>query len=350
MALDTLVVWPASGAPAVAVWLGWNGMHEPYKGYGGAEQFVTIRQGAASAEIGRALADARVVRDGRLFRAAVWWSGHGRSLKAGEYRFDRAVTPLDVIDVLVRGDVYTQRITFPEGLTIEEMAKLYETNGFGLAREFVEAARSPERIRDLDPAAADLEAYLSPKPYAMPRHVPASRVIGAMVDRFRSVYGEEMRTRAAAEGLTVRQLVTLASIVEKETGKPEERPMVAAVYRNRMKIGMPMQADPTIVYAIHQPPSITHPLPLGPLQLLAEELEVAARRRLDQAEQMRCFLHANDVAFVHGIPVLPVIGDEHVFGAVGRFGADFDLRISGNDDGPVGERVRRDWRQQQRID
>jgi UPF0755 protein len=86
----------------------------------------------------------------------------------------------------------------------------------------------------------------------MPRHVPASRVIGAMVDRFRSIYGEEMRTRAAAEGLTVRQLVTLASIVEKETGKPEERPMVAAVYRNRMKIGMPMQADPTIVYALQK--------------------------------------------------------------------------------------------------
>src|SRR6267143_535114 len=80
------------------------------------------------------------------FGAAVWWSGQGRSLKAGEYRFDRAVTPLDVIDVLVRGDVYTQRITFPEGLTIEEMAKLYETNGFGLARDFVEAARSAERI------------------------------------------------------------------------------------------------------------------------------------------------------------------------------------------------------------
>ncbi len=252
LALVTLVVVLASGATAVAVWLGWNGMHEPYKGYGGAEQFVTIRQGAASAEIGRALADARVVRDGRLFRAAVWWSGHGRSLKAGEYRFDRAVTPLDVIDVLVRGDVYTQRITFPEGLTIEEMAKLYETNGFGLAREFVEAARSPERIRDLDPGAADLEGYLFPETYAMPRHVPASRVIGAMVDRFRSVYGEEMRTRAAAEGLTVRQLVTLASIVEKETGKPEERPMVAAVYRNRMKIGMPMQADPTIVYALQK--------------------------------------------------------------------------------------------------
>jgi len=251
-ALVALIIVLSSGAAAVAVWLGWSGMHESYKGYGGAEQFVTIRQGAASGEIGRTLADAHVVRDPRLFRAAVWWSGRGRSLKAGEYRFDRAVTPLDVIDVLVRGDVYTQRITFPEGLTIEEMAKLYETNGFGRASDFVQAARSPERIRDLDPAAPDLEGYLFPETYAMPRHVPASRLIAAMVDRFRAVYGEEMRTRAAAEGLTMRQVVTLASIVEKETGRGEERPLVAAVFRNRMKIGMPLQTDPTIVYALEK--------------------------------------------------------------------------------------------------
>src|SRR6185369_16743253 len=205
LSIFLLVVVVAVGAAAVAVWLGWNDIHEPYKGYNSTEQYVTVRQGASSVEIGRTLADARVVRDPRSFRVALWWTGNGRNLKAGEYRFDRAVTPLDVIDVLVRGDVYTQRITFPEGLTIEEMAKLYETNGFGRASDFVQAARSPERIRDLDPAAPDLVGYLFPETYAMPRHVPASRLIAAMVDRFRAVYGEEMRTRAAAEGLTMRQ-------------------------------------------------------------------------------------------------------------------------------------------------
>jgi UPF0755 protein len=235
-----------------AVWFGWSDLHAPYKGYTGTERFVTIRQGASSGEIGRVLADARVIKQPRLFRAALWWTGQGRNLKAGEYRFDHPVTPLDVVGVLARGEVYTQKLTIPEGLTIEEMAKLYESHGFGRARDFVEAAEDVTRIADLDPAATNLEGYLFPETYALPRNGGAARLVGQMVDRFRTVYGEQMRARAAGQGLTTRQVVTLASIVEKETGKSDERPLVAAVFRNRLKIGMPMQADPTVVYALQR--------------------------------------------------------------------------------------------------
>ena len=238
------------GAAGIALWRGWNDLHEPYKGYSGTEQFVTIRQGASSSEIGRQLASAQVLRDARSFRAAVWWTGRGRSLKAGEYRFDHALTPLQVVDVLARGDVYTQRLTFPEGLNVEEMAKLYESHGFGRATDFIAAARNVKRVRQLDDKASDLEGYLFPETYALPRQTPAARLVDLMVDRFLAVYDDQMRARAAAQGLTMRQAVTLASLVEKETGKPEERPIVAAVYRNRMKVGMPMQADPTVVYAL----------------------------------------------------------------------------------------------------
>jgi len=244
------VVVLLAAAAAVVGWVGWQQLHERYQGYTGPEQFVTIRQGASSSEIGRQLATAQVVRDPRLFRAALWWTGRGRSLKAGEYRFDHEVTPLEVLDVLVRGDVYTLRLTFPEGLNIEEMAKLYESRGFGKGSDFVAAARNGNRIRELDGKASDLEGYLFPETYSLPRQISAARVVGLMVDRFRAVYDDTMRARASAEGLTTRQAVTLASLIEKETGKPEERPLVAAVYRNRMKIGMPMQADPTVVYAL----------------------------------------------------------------------------------------------------
>jgi UPF0755 protein len=250
--LVLLVFVLVTAGAAVAAWRAWNDIHASYKGYDTPEQFVVIRQGSASGEIGRALADAHIVSDARVFRIALWWTSQGRNLKAGEYRFDHALTPLQVVDVIVRGEVYTQRVTFPEGLTIEEMAKLYESHGFGRARDFVEAAHTVERIADLDPEAPDLEGYLFPETYALARKGEASRLIDLMVDRFRSVYGEELRTRAAAEGLTTRQVVTLASLVEKETGKAEERPMVAAVFRNRLKIGMPMQADPTIVYALEK--------------------------------------------------------------------------------------------------
>jgi UPF0755 protein len=252
LSLIVLLLLLAGGAAALALWFGWNGIHQPYKGYEGAEQFVTIRQGASSVQIGRDLADAQVVSDPRLFRVALWWTGKGRSLKAGEYRFDRALSPLDIVDVLARGEVYTQKLTIPEGLTIEEMAKLYEAHGFGRARDFVDATRDVERIRDLDPDATDLEGYLFPETYSLARSGGAPKLIAMMVDRFRSVYGEDMRKRATAEGLSTRQVVTLASLVEKETAQPDERPIVASVYRNRMKIGMPMQADPTIVYALEK--------------------------------------------------------------------------------------------------
>jgi UPF0755 protein len=248
--VGSLLVVLLAAAAGLVLWRGWNDLHEPYKGYSGTEQFVTIRQGASSSEIGRQLASAQVLRDARSFRAAAWWTGRGRRLKAGEYRFDHALTPLEVVDMLARGDVYTQRLTFPEGLNVEEMAKVYESHGFGRAADFLAAARNVNRIRELDPKASDLEGYLFPETYALPRQTAAARLVDLMVDRFLAIYDEQMRARAAAQGMTMRQVVTLASLVEKETGRAEERPIVAAVYRNRMKIGMPMQADPTVVYAL----------------------------------------------------------------------------------------------------
>jgi UPF0755 protein len=223
-------------------------VHEPYKGYDAAEQFVDIPPGTGMAEIRRRLVAAGVVRDDVVLRAALWWTGQSRNLRAGEYRFDRPMTPVEVIDRLARGDVYTRSITFPEGLTIQEMARLYEMREFGTASEFVEAARNAALINDLDPEARDLEGYLFPDTYALPRGTPAARLVGLMVDRFRASYPEE--ARAAAGEMTTREVVTLASLVEKETGKAEERQLVAAVYRNRLRIGMPMQADPTVVYAL----------------------------------------------------------------------------------------------------
>lgn len=230
----------------------WGRMHEPYKGYDAAEQFVEVPAGSATRQIGRRLVATGVVRDEFAFRAAMWWAGRGRTLKAGEYRFDRPMSVVEVIDVLARGDVYERLITFPEGLTIAEMARIYEARGFGPTRDFLSAAGDVTAISDLDPQAPDLEGYLFPETYALPRGTPAARLIGLMVDRFRAAYTPELQTAAQAQGLTTRQVVTLASLVEKETGKPEERPIVAAVYHNRMKIGMGMQADPTIVYALRK--------------------------------------------------------------------------------------------------
>ena len=121
-------------------------------------------------------------------------------------------------------------------------------------------------IRDLDPGAADLEGYLFPETYALPRGTTAAAVVAQMVDAFKNALTPEIRSHATAAGLSIRQLVTLASLVEKETGTAAERPLVAAVYANRLKIGMGMQADPTVIYALQKAGTYTGNLRRDDLQ------------------------------------------------------------------------------------
>jgi len=234
---------------AFAAWAAF-GVIQPYKGYAGEEQFVEIPPGSGPGAIGRHLADAGVIRDLLTFRIEVLRSGDGRRLRAGEYRFDRPMTPKEVVAKLARGDVYLLPITFREGLTIQEMASLYESKGLGPAGEFVTAASDPQLVRGLDPAARNLEGYLFPDTYNMTRHSTAAQLVGRMVSAFEKELTPELRAKAEGHGLSVRELVTLASIVEKETGKAEERPLVAAVYANRLRIGMGLQCDPTVIYAL----------------------------------------------------------------------------------------------------
>jgi UPF0755 protein len=225
-------------------------LNEPFRGYPAQEVFVEVPAGEGPRGIAQRLIAAGVVRDELTFRVALWRSGQARRLQAGEYRFDRPMTAREVVDKLARGDVVLLPLTFREGLTIDEMSRVFATSGFGAAAAFVAAAKDASLVQAIDPQASDLEGYLFPDTYALPRGSDAPRVVRAMVDRLHQVLTPELRQRAAARGLTVRQLVTLASLVEKETARPEERPLVAAVYSNRLKIGMGLQCDPTVIYAL----------------------------------------------------------------------------------------------------
>ena len=242
-----LLVLVGAGAAAGLMYVRVN---QPYRGYQGAEQFVEIPQGIGSLPIGERLVQAGVIRDLATYRTALWMSGQGRHLKAGDYRFDHAMTPFEIIDKIARGDVFVITVTFPEGLRLAEMAKIFESHGLGPAASFVQAAKDAAPIRDLDPAAKDLEGYLFPETYALPRHTDAAKLVRMMVARFDKVFTPELRQAAAARNLTARQAVTLASIVEKETAKADERPLVAAVYTTRLRIGMALQCDPTVIYAL----------------------------------------------------------------------------------------------------
>jgi peptidoglycan lytic transglycosylase G len=238
-------------AAAAGAWF-YLGVDRPFKGYDGAEQFVEIPQGSGTAAIGQRLAGAGVIRDGISFKLALWLSGNARRLQAGEYRFDRAMTARQVADKIARGDVYVRPITFPEGLTAKQMAAVYESKDFGEAREFLDATKNAALVSAIDPAAKDLEGYLFPDTYKLPRNSTADQLVGRMVADFMKALTPDIIEQAEARGMNVRQLVTMASIVEKETGNPAERPLVAAVYANRLKIGMGLQCDPTVIYALER--------------------------------------------------------------------------------------------------
>jgi UPF0755 protein len=239
----------AAAAAAGGAWWVNRQLQTPFQGFEGGERFVEIPMGASTAAIGRRLADAGVVRDVWIFRAAVWWSGQARALQAGEYRFEGPATPFEVVARIAEGRVFGRPLTFPEGLTLAEMAEIFEMRGFGPAKAFLTAARNPAPVADLDSAARDLEGYLFPSTYVLSRTDTAEELVSMMVAQFRSVW-EQVAKGHDLRGMSVREVLSLASLVEKETAAPAERPMVSAVYRNRLDRRMPLQADPTVVYAL----------------------------------------------------------------------------------------------------
>ena len=212
--------------------------------------FVEIAPGDSTRAIAHRLVASGVVADDWTFRLAAWRSGRDRDLQAGEYFFDAPVSPLEAVEKIAGGRVYLRTVTFPEGLTLPEMAAIFDAADFGAAGAFRAAAGQAGLVADLDPDAADLEGYLFPETYALPRHATAGDLVGAMVAQFRAEFDGELRALAVERDLSVHEAVTLASIIQKETGAAAEHGLVSGVYHNRLRIGMPLQSDPTVIYAL----------------------------------------------------------------------------------------------------
>jgi len=209
-----------------------------------------VTQGESAGAIGRRLHALGLVRHPAVFWALILVKGAGGHLRAGEYSLDGPVCLDEIVDILARGDVVRHEITFPEGKTLEEMAEIAAAAGFEAAR-FLSAARDPSPIQDLDPQAGDLEGYLFPDTYDLRPGGDAAALVSRMVQRFREVVGP-LTPRLAERNLTLRETVILASLVELETGRGEERPRIAAVFQNRLDKAMPLQTDPTVIYALRK--------------------------------------------------------------------------------------------------
>jgi UPF0755 protein len=225
---------------------GWTGYWYlgPYQGFG-PQTFVEIEHGMSSRAIARELAQDGVVRSPWAF-LLVRLVHPAAKLQAGEYRFGSAQTPWQVFDKIRKGDVFYEDFTVPEGSNIFDIASLLRGLDIVNADDFLMAAGDPQPVRDLDPVAPDLEGYLFPSTYRVTHKTTAKQLCRMMTDEFR----KQWTTNVSATSTTdLHRIVTLASLVEKETAVAAERPLVAGVFLKRLAIDMPLQCDPTTVYA-----------------------------------------------------------------------------------------------------
>jgi len=207
-----------------------------------SQTFVMLRTGYGTKRIAHELKNAGVIRSADAF---IFWHylHRQRSLKAGEYLFDKTADARTIHDRLVRGDIYVHTVVIPEGFNMFDIAQAIEDAGLGKAADFLQVAKSDTSlISDIAPEAKTLEGFLFPNTYEFTRTMSMHDMAAAMVKQFRQV--------ATQVGLTtdVQQTVTMASIIEKETSVPEERPLVASVYYNRLSKKIALQADPSIIY------------------------------------------------------------------------------------------------------
>jgi len=227
-------------------------LSRPYAGWEGEQVEVLLEPGLDAGSMLRRLHEAGVVRHPRPLRLWLHWSGGSAELQAGGDRVREPATPLEVLDRLRHGDVLLHAVTIPEGLVLDEIAARLDEAGFGPPERLLERFRDAGPVRDLDPAATDLEGYLFPDTYSFPRGASPRRITAAMVKRFREVTGPDYARAASEVGLDLRQAVTLASLIEKETSLPGERGRISRVFHNRLRRGMLLQCDPTVIYALRR--------------------------------------------------------------------------------------------------
>lgn len=242
-------------AGATAGWM-WYGMTQPYQGFAAGGVFVDVPHGASRRYVGYLLKKNGVVRSALAFE--IYARRHPkRTLQAGEYLFDHAMAGREVFWKLANGQVYHQPFTVREGETMFDIAHELEAGKFMPAGDFLYAAGDATLVRDFAPGARTLEGFLFPATYELPRHPSGAALTAEMVRKFKEEWkrlASPVAGGQADEGdhREVNRIVTLASLVERETPKPEERPLVAGVFENRIRKGMRLQCDPTVIYGMER--------------------------------------------------------------------------------------------------
>ncbi len=216
---------------------------------GGPDQIFMVREGATLTEVADGLEKREIVSNKTLLLLWGRVAGYGAKIKAGEYRLNSNMPPLKVLHTLSRGLVITHPVTIPEGFDITQIAQELEKKGLADRAQFLALATDPDIAAKYGLSGPGLEGYLYPDTYRFSRGRPPLSIIDIMVKRFFDIISP-LREEIQASGMTLEQIITLASVIEKETGQGEERPIIASVFLNRLKKGMRLESDPTVIYGI----------------------------------------------------------------------------------------------------
>jgi UPF0755 protein len=246
-----LIVATAIAGLLLLIWQGisfYRYAHRPAGG--GTEEIVTVTRGEKFTALAARLERSGIIAHASKFKLLAELRGVDKKLKAGEYPLAAEMTPTEVLDVLVSGKSRLYRLTIPEGFTLRQVAEEVAAKGLGQADKFIALATSPDYVATLHIEAETLEGYLFPDTYYFARSASEDTIIRTMVARFNEQFPAEWRRRAKELHRSIHEIVTLASIIEKETGVPSERPIIASVFDNRLHKGMRLESDPTVIYGI----------------------------------------------------------------------------------------------------
>jgi UPF0755 protein len=211
---------------------------------------INVLPGQRFSDLAVLLNERGIITHPKKFKLFAQIKGYDKRIKAGEYRLSASLSPRQVLEIMVSGKVALHKFTIPEGFNIYQIDSIFAEKDFLAEKAFVRAASNPELVKDKGFEAHTFEGYLFPDTYYFPKGVVAEDIITSMVNRFREVFSTEWESRAVQLGMTVHQIVTLASIIEKETGAAFERPLISSVFHNRLKKRIRLSSDPTVIYGI----------------------------------------------------------------------------------------------------
>lgn len=214
------------------------------------EKIIYIRPNSSLKEICKLLQDEKIISNATYFNLYVRWRGSSAKIKSGELQFYTNAKPKEVLSILVKGHPVLYPVTVPEGFNIYQVADRLTSAQLVNKKKFLDACFDKEFIESLKIAGASVEGYLFPDTYAFSKYLGEKLIIKRMVDRFHEIFTPELEKKAKELQLSKKEAIILASIVEKETGASFERPLIASVFHNRLKKGMKIQSDPTVIYGI----------------------------------------------------------------------------------------------------